>query len=88
MKMRQAFGRLIRTEKDRGVFVVLDRRILERPTIIPIPLEPAKSVEDIIDKALPHCKLRAEFDDRGISLADVERLVMDMYGSVTASPNG
>lgn len=30
IKFKQGFGRLIRTEKDRGVVVVLDRRILEK----------------------------------------------------------
>lgn len=31
IKLRQGFGRLIRTRTDRGVVVVLDRRILEKP---------------------------------------------------------
>ena len=31
MKFRQGFGRLIRSESDRGVAVVLDSRILNKP---------------------------------------------------------
>jgi ATP-dependent DNA helicase DinG len=45
LKLRQGFGRLIRTMKDRGIFVVMDKRII------------SKSYGRIIRSSLPGMKM-------------------------------
>jgi ATP-dependent DNA helicase DinG len=46
LRFRQGFGRLIRAQSDRGVVVILDRRVL------------TKSYGRIFIESLPHCTLR------------------------------
>ena len=46
LRFRQGFGRLIRTQSDRGVVVILDRRVL------------TKSYGKLFIESLPHCTLR------------------------------
>ena len=46
LRFRQGFGRLIRTKSDRGVVVVLDRRIT------------SKNYGNIFLRSLPHCTIR------------------------------
>jgi ATP-dependent DNA helicase DinG len=46
LRFRQGFGRLIRAQSDRGVVVVLDRRVL------------TKSYGKLFIESLPHCTLR------------------------------
>ena len=55
MKYRQGFGRLIRTFSDRGVFIILDTRILVKEygkifiDSIPVPLHIVDSYEKIVE---------------------------------------
>jgi ATP-dependent DNA helicase DinG len=57
VRFRQGFGRLIRSREDRGVFVVLDPRILKRGygtrfrDAIGIPLHAVDSWDDLIERA-------------------------------------
>ncbi len=44
LRFRQGFGRLIRTQSDRGMVVVLDRRLL------------TKSYKNLFLESLPDCK--------------------------------
>lgn len=53
IRFRQSFGRLIRTEHDRGVFVVLDPRLLTTP----YGRQMAKSLPNLKPKALPLAEL-------------------------------
>jgi ATP-dependent DNA helicase DinG len=46
LRFRQGFGRLIRTQSDRGVVVILDRRVLTKP------------YGKLFIESLPHCTLR------------------------------
>jgi ATP-dependent DNA helicase DinG len=46
LRFRQGFGRLIRTQSDRGVVVILDRRVL------------TKAYGKLFIESLPHCTLR------------------------------
>src|SRR5262249_3469303 len=46
LKFRQGFGRLIRSQSDRGVVVILDRRVV------------SKSYGKYVLKSLPSCQLR------------------------------
>lgn len=46
LRFRQGFGRLIRTQSDRGVVAILDRRVL------------TKSYGKLFIESLPHCNLR------------------------------
>ncbi|MBC6609472.1 ATP-dependent DNA helicase [Hymenobacter sp. BT507] len=81
LKLRQGFGRLVRREKDRGAFVILDARVaatfyadvLEE---LEIPLTPDPHAHALLTRTtgplLHLLKLGTEFQRRGLSL---EKLV-------------
>ncbi len=86
LKLKQGFGRLVRTETDRGAFVVLDRRIVDdwrMSTLqeeLPVPLEvfPAWRSErndgdllDLVRQALDRAGLREQFEERGVDVYGV-----------------
>ena len=81
LKLRQGFGRLIRHETDRGLFVVLDARLATQKHMrniqkeLPVRLIEVQAWEDqsvpvdlrrMLHDGLGVARLRAEFEDRGI----------------------
>lgn len=84
LKLKQGFGRLIRSEKDRGVFVLLDRRILENARMrdlrreLPIPLQSFPrarkgryALYDLVNRGLSMLELNPEFESRNVDLAQI-----------------
>ena len=83
MKLKQGFGRLIRSEKDRGLFVVLDQRLVTdlrmRPLKdeLPITLRAYSQewnrthqgdLQDLITQGLKKLGLHQEFVERNIDV--------------------
>lgn len=81
LKLKQGFGRLIRSEKDRGLFVLLDRRILENARMrdlrkeLPVPLQSFPRARkgrfalfDLVSRGLSLLELNPEFESRGVDL--------------------
>ena len=81
LKLRQGFGRLIRKETDKGVFVVLDQRIWSHEHMrdlqkaLPIPLHQHSTEPDemdwFINEGLAHLGLKSEFQGRNIDLRTI-----------------
>ena len=83
LKLRQGFGCLIRSEKDRGLFVVLDQRLWlsehmrNLQDAVPVTLhrcstEPDDMMNWLINEELPDLKLHAEFKSRNVSLEEIK----------------
>ena len=77
LKLRQGFGRLVRREKDRGAFVLLDARLNDTflaDLLLELPLscEPHASAEAILEitvrQVLPLLSLGEDFKRRGLTL--------------------
>lgn len=81
LKLRQRFGRLIRRESDRGLFVVLDARLAGHRHMrsmreeLPVALVEVPAREDaaapydlrrMLHDGLGRARLRTELEDRGI----------------------
>ena len=81
LKLRQGFGRLIRKETDKGVFVALDQRIWSSEHMrdlqkaLPIPLHQHSTEPDemdwFINEGLAHLGLKSEFQGRNIDLRTI-----------------
>lgn len=81
---RQGVGRLLRNEEDRGVVLILDRRVLEKrhaDFLQELPGGPEEFTEpnllvartaDCFRRAITHMRLGAELERRGLS-PDFER---------------
>jgi len=77
LKLRQGFGRLVRREKDRGAFVLLDARLSE-PFLadllleLPLACEHHLSAETLLEitvrQVLPLLNLGKEFERRNLTL--------------------
>lgn len=82
LRLRQGFGRLIRKESDKGLFVVLDQRIWSKEYMrdmqnaVPIPLQRRSTEPDemdwFINEGLTHLGLKAEFEGRNIDLRNIK----------------
>ncbi len=82
LKLRQGFGRLIRSEKDKGLFVALDQRLWSNERMrnlqgaVPVRLHRRSTEPDemdwFIDEGLVHLGLKAEFKDRNIDLRNIK----------------
>ncbi len=83
LQFRQGFGRLIRKESDKGLFVALDQRIWsdrnmrDMQSVLPIPLQPRPTEPDamqdwFINEGLTHLGLREEFKRRNIDLRNIK----------------
>ena len=83
LRLRQGFGRLIRKEDDKGLFVVLDQRIWSKehmrdmqnslPVFLqPRPTEPDEMQDWFINEGLTHLGLREEFKRRNIDLRNIK----------------
>jgi ATP-dependent DNA helicase DinG len=84
LKLRQGFGRLVRREKDKGGFVLLDARLTEhfyadllqelpaecRPVVFTSPTE---LLQQVVSQILPLLGLKEQLKERG--LADVAQLL-------------
>lgn len=83
LTLKQGFGRLIRSEKDRGIFVVLDQRLVEDARMqglqseLPIRLHTCRvfngesrggDLRDLVSQGLKVLGLHTEFEERGINL--------------------
>ncbi len=78
LKLRQGFGRLIRSEKDKGLFVALDQRLWSNERMrnlqdaVPVRLNSHSTEPDqmdwLINEGLTHLGLKAEFEERNIDL--------------------
>ncbi len=83
LRLKQGFGRLIRSEKDRGIFVVLDQRLVtdtrmqSLKEVLPIALHPIsqewnrthqRDLQDLITQGLKTLGLHQEFIERGIDV--------------------
>ena len=89
-KFRQGFGRLIRREKDRGVFVVLDSRIAMHPNMghfeeeIPTYLHRLGDQRQLQDwttnELLPKLELKTEWLRRNLNLQDLPRVSASAAG--------
>ncbi|WP_182513721.1 helicase C-terminal domain-containing protein [Rufibacter quisquiliarum] len=76
-KLRQGFGRLVRREKDKGAFVVLDSRLVHTARMqhlkdeLPVDLTPFRASDELqhwyLEELLPLLKLRTEWERREIS---------------------
>ena len=81
LQLRQGFGRLIRKETDKGLFVVLDQRLWSKyarqnlQSILPIPLHKRSTEPDemdwFINEGLAHLGLKSEFQGRNIDLRTI-----------------
>ena len=81
LRLRQGFGRLIRKESDKGLFVVLDQRLWLKyarqnlQSELPIDLAPHSTepyqMDWFIDEGLTHLGLKAEFEERDIDLRTI-----------------
>ena len=81
LRLRQGFGRLIRKETDKGLFVVLDRRLWsdvkmhDLQNALPVELQQRSTEPDkmnwLIDEGLTHLGLRSEFKDRKVDLEEI-----------------
>ncbi|GGK74777.1 ATP-dependent DNA helicase [Rufibacter glacialis] len=77
-KLRQGFGRLVRREKDKGAFVILDSRIFHTARMqhlkdeLPVDLTPFHGKPDLehwfLKTLLPKLELASEWERRGVSL--------------------
>ena len=82
LRLRQGFGRLIRKESDKGLFVVLDQRLCSKYArqnlqselpidhLVPHSTEPDQ-MDWFIDEGLTHLGLKAEFERRKIDLQNI-----------------
>ena len=91
-KLRQGFGRLIRSRKDRGLFIILDRRILGGKMIahqeaIPVELKSdfasdtsskRSAAVQLADWAVRKQRLLPELEERGIDLEQDYQKINDM----------
>ena len=70
LRMEQGFGRLIRGESDKGVFVVLDNRrnMVTHLDGLPAELHEAPNIVDLAQSGLRFLGLTQEFKARGIDL--------------------
>ncbi|ALI98817.1 ATP-dependent DNA helicase [Rufibacter tibetensis] len=76
-KLRQGFGRLVRREKDKGSFVILDSRVHHTARMqhlkdeLPVDITPFHAGEDLenwlLKTLLPKLELASEWERRGIS---------------------
>ncbi|WP_190300295.1 ATP-dependent DNA helicase [Rufibacter hautae] len=77
-KLRQGFGRLVRREKDKGAFVILDSRIFHTARMqhlkdeLPVDITPfhggAEMENWLLKTLLPKLELASEWERRGVSL--------------------
>ncbi len=78
-RMQQGFGRLIRGEKEAGLFVVLDQRLKTDSRMehyqeaVPISMAREVSEVSVAKQGLRFLGLTPEFNDRSIDLEEVER---------------
>lgn len=92
-KLRQGFGRLIRNHKDKGVFIILDRRILGSKMIahqeaIPIELKSdfksdtsTEKAVQLADWAVKKQSLGPELKERGIDLKETYQKITGMISN-------
>ncbi len=81
LKLRQGFGRLIRSEKDKGLFVVLDQRLWSNERMrnlqdaVPVMLHRCSTEPDgmhwLTGSGLKHLGLHAEFESRNVYMEEV-----------------
>ena len=93
LRLRQGFGRLIRKETDKGLFMVLDQRIWskyrmrDRQSALPVKLHCRSTEPDqmnwFIDEGLTHLDLKAEFERRNIDLRTIT-----VSGETRPTPSG
>ncbi|QHL88344.1 hypothetical protein GU926_13245 [Nibribacter ruber] len=77
-KLRQGFGRLVRREKDKGAFVILDSRVVHSSTMnhfrteLPVEITSFDTENELqnwlLQDLLPTLKLYSEWERRAISL--------------------
>ncbi len=82
LKLRQGFGRLIRSEKDKGLFVVLDQRLWSNERMrnlqdaVPVRLHRCSTEPDemnwLTDSGLKHLGLHAEFESRNVYMEKIK----------------
>ncbi len=82
LKLRQGFGRLIRSEIDKGLFVVLDQRLWSNGRMrnlqdaVPVRLHRCSTEPDemnwLIDEGLTHLRLKADFENRNVDLREIK----------------
>ena len=86
-KLRQGFGRLIRKEDDKGLFIILDRRILGSRMIdfqeaIPVELESDFTSDvQLADWAVKNQGLGPEIKERGIGLKEAYQKISGMISN-------
>lgn len=82
LKLKQGFGRLIRSEKDRGIFVMLDGRVVDDPRMrsiqneLPVSLQrfsrrvtgAPPAIQELVSQGLKMLNLHREFEERHIDL--------------------
>ncbi len=85
LKLRQGFGRLIRRCDDRGIFVLLDIRVTERPlnhalSALPIILEGGTgSALELSKWAIKKLKLSTELKSRNVDLKALHQQLANQY---------
>ena len=82
LKLRQGFGRLIRSEKDKGLFVVLDQRLWSNERMrnlqdaVPVRLHRCSTkpgeMNWLTDSGLKHLGLHAEFERRNVYMEEIK----------------
>ena len=78
LQLRQGFGRLIRSEKDHGLFVGLDRRLLRNnlKNAVDVTLDSRSTEPDemnwLMDEGLTHLGLHTEFMRRNVHLEEIK----------------
>ena len=90
LRLKQGFGRLMRSETDRGTFVVLDRRIWDDNKMspmmdeLPVRLVPFSNkrtqgsdsdLGSLVQKSLANLGLSPEYKERKIELGEVASYV-------------
>ena len=86
-RLRQGFGRLIRKYEDKGLFIILDRRILGSKMIahqeaIPVELESDfTSGVQLADWAVKQQRLGPELIERGIDLTETYQKITGMISN-------
>ena len=71
LELKQGFGRLIRNEKDKGLFVLLDKRTSKYDDTLPVHLHRKSNLRTLIPESLKHIRLSPEFKMRGVDLREV-----------------